>query len=166
MTSFKLLLFCSCFLLAPAARALAQDAIYLDDDALLNRVTKEIDALTQAAEQANAEKKALDENGMGLAEAQHTASAPLASEPDGIAELEWLDQQSLVEQVRLREEYLAAYDKRKQAHDQIPSLIDTRRKRITQAIESFSIAEQQAGDLRPPLAGPTRLRDPSRTSGA
>ena len=45
MRSFKLLLFFSCVLLAQAAPAFAQDAVDLDDGALLSRVKKEIDAL-------------------------------------------------------------------------------------------------------------------------
>ncbi len=56
MRSFKLRLFFSCVLLAQAALSSAQDAIDLDDDALLNRVKKEIDALVLAGDKARAER--------------------------------------------------------------------------------------------------------------
>ncbi len=60
MRSFKLLLFFLCALSVPAALAPAQDAIDLDDDALLDRVATESDALVLAGDKADADKKALD----------------------------------------------------------------------------------------------------------
>ncbi len=109
MRMFKLLLFFSCILMAPAGLASAQDAIDLDDDALLNRVKKEIDALVLAGDKARADRKALEENGASLKEAREAANAPLPAEPGEITELEGLDEQSLLNQVELREEYLKAY---------------------------------------------------------
>ncbi|MCZ6681874.1 MAG: hypothetical protein O7B26_01745, partial [Planctomycetota bacterium] len=70
MSSFKLFLFFSCVLSAPAAFVSAQDAIDLDDVALLNRVKQEIDALVMAGDKARAERKALEQNGASLAEAR------------------------------------------------------------------------------------------------
>ena len=66
MRSFKLLLFFSCVLLASAALAWAQDAIDLGDDALLDRVKKEIDGLVLAGDKVRAERKALEANGASL----------------------------------------------------------------------------------------------------
>ena len=151
MRSFKLLLFFLCVLMAPAALAPAQDAIDLDDDALLDRVTKQIDALVSAGDKADANKKALEENDASLKDAREAANAPLPAEPGEIAELEGLDEQSLLSLVQLREEYLGAYRKRKEQFDRIPSLTETRRKMINQALEAFRGAEQRAGDLRPLL---------------
>ena len=151
MRSFKLLLFFLCVLIAPAGLASAQDAIDLDDDALLDRVEKEIDALVLAGEKADVAKKALDENDASLKEAREAADAPLPAEPGKIAELEGLDEQSLLMQVERRKEYLGTYRKREEQLDQIPDLSDARRKMINQAMEAFRIAEQRAGDLRPLL---------------
>ncbi len=151
MRSFKLLLFFSCVLLAPAALASAQDAIDLDDDALLNRVKKEIDALVLVGDKARAEREALEEVGASLKEAREAANASLPAHPGEITGLEELDEQSLLYQVELREEYLTAYRKRKQQLDQIPSLTDARRKMINQAMEALRSTEQRAGDLRPLL---------------
>ncbi len=152
MRSFKLLLFFSCVLLAPAALASAQDAIDLDDDALLNRVKKEIDVLVLVGDKARAQRKAVEGIGTSLEEAREAAHAPLPAEPGEIAGLEGLDEQSLLIQVELRDEYLNAHRKRKQQLDRIPSLTDARRKMLNQAMEAIRIAEQRAGDLRPLLA--------------
>lgn len=148
MRSFKILLFFSCVLLVQAALASAQDAIDLDDDALLNRVKKENDALVLVGDKARAERKAFEEIGASLTEAREAANAPLPADPGEITGLEGLDVQSLLKQVELREEYLTVYRKRKQQLDRIPSLTDTRRKRINQAMEALRITEQRAGDLR------------------
>ncbi len=102
MRSFKLLLFCSCVLSGYAALASAQDAIDLDDDALLNHVKKEIDALVLAGDKARAEREALEETGASLKEAREAANAPLPADPGEIAGLEGLDEQSLLNQVELR----------------------------------------------------------------
>ncbi len=163
MRLFKLLLFFSCVSLTPAGLGSAQDAIDLDDDALLDRVEKEIDALVPASEKADASKKALDENDASLREARQSANAPLPAKPGEIAGLEELDEQSLLHHVELREEYLGAYRKRKEQFDQIPNLTDTRRKLITQAMEAFRVAEQQAGDLRPLLTELARRVQADRT---
>ncbi|MCZ6654345.1 MAG: mechanosensitive ion channel, partial [Planctomycetota bacterium] len=164
MRSFKLLLFFLCVLSAPAALAPAQDAIDLDDDALLDRVAKEIDALVLAGDKADADKKALDENDASLKEAQAAANAPLPAEPGEIADFEGLDEQSLLDLVQVREEYLGAYSKRKEQRDRIPSLTDARRKMITQAMEAFRSAEQRAGDLRPLLTELARRVEAGRIS--
>jgi small-conductance mechanosensitive channel len=151
MRSFKLLLFFSCVLLAQAALASAQDAIDLDDDALLKRVKTEIDALVLADEKAGLEKKALEENGASLKKAREAANAPLPADPGEVTGLGGLDEPSLLNQVELRKEYLRAYRKRKEQLDGIPSLTDARRKIIHQAMEALRITEQRAGDLRPLL---------------
>ena len=164
MRSFKLLLFFSCILLAPAALASAQDAINLDDDALLDRVRKEIDALVLAGDKARAERKALEENDASLEEARAAADAPLPADPGEITGLERLDEQSLLKQVELREQYLNAYRKRKQQSDRIPGLTDARRKMINQAMEAFRVAEQRAGDLRPLLTELARRIEAGRIS--
>ena len=164
MRSFKLLLFVGCFLLTAAARAPAQDAIDLDDDALLGRVRKEIDALVPAGDNARAEKKALDENGVSLREAREAANAPLPAEPGEITGLEGLDEQALASQLALRDEYLKAYRKRKEQLDELPSRIEARSKMITRAMEAFRIAEQRAGDLRPLLTELARRTKAGRIS--
>ena len=151
MRPFKLLLFFSCVMLVPAALASTQDAIDLDDDTLLGRVKNAIDALVVAGDKARDKRKALEENAVLLREAREAANAPLPAEPGEIRGLEALDEQSLVNHVALRDEYLKAYRKRKEQLDRIPSLSDTRRKMINQAMEPFRIAEQGAADLRPLL---------------
>jgi len=151
MRSFKLLLIFSGILLAPAALALAQDAVDLDDDALLNRVKKGIDALVLAGDKARTEREALEKTGASLEEAREAANAPLPADPGELAGLETLDEQALLHQVELREEYIAAYRKRKQQLDRVPSLTDARRKMINPAMEALRISEQQAGELRPLL---------------
>ena len=164
MRSFNLLLFFSCVLLASAARVSAQDAIDLDDDALLVRVKTEIDALVPAGDKARAEKKDLDENGVSLRDAREAANAPLPAEPGEITGLERLDEQSLANQVALRDEYLKAYRKRKEQSDGLPSKIEARSKMINQAMEAFRIAEQRAADLRPLLAELARRSKAGRIS--
>ncbi|MCH8251671.1 MAG: hypothetical protein IID36_04390, partial [Planctomycetes bacterium] len=161
MKLLNLPLFLSCVLLVPAGLASAQNAIDLDDDALVGRVKTEIDALIEAGEKADAHKKALDENDASLKAAREAANAPLPVEPGEITEL---DEQSLISQVALREEYLGAYRKRKDQLDQIPDLTGDRRKMITQATEAFRIAEQHAGDLRPLLTELARRVQPDRIS--
>ncbi|MCH7808095.1 MAG: mechanosensitive ion channel [Planctomycetes bacterium] len=156
MRSFRLLLFFSFGLLAQAALAQvaftsAQDAIDLDDDALVNRVRKEIDALVPAGDKARSERKALEDIGASLDEAQEAANAPLPADPGEITELEGLDEPSLLHQVELRGKYLAAYRKRKEQLDAIPNMVAARRKMIDPAMEVFRIAEQRAGDLDPLL---------------
>ncbi len=151
MRSFKQLVFFLCMLLAPAAIASAQDAVDLDDDALLSRVKKGIDAVVLVGDKARAEREALEENGARLNEALVAAAAPLPADPGEIVGIEDLDEQSLSNEVELREAYLAAYRKRKQMLDQIPGLTDARRKMINPALEAFRIAEQRADDLRPLL---------------
>ncbi|MCZ6698824.1 MAG: hypothetical protein O7D94_07845, partial [Planctomycetota bacterium] len=151
MSSFKLLLFFSCVLSAPAALVSAQDAIDLDDVVLLNRVKQEIDALVLAGDKARAERKALEQNGASLAEARKAVNAPLPDEPGEITGLEGLDEQSLLNQVELRKKYLKAYRNRMQQRDLIPSLTVDRPKMINQTTEALRIAERQAGDLRPLL---------------
>ncbi|MCH8913973.1 MAG: hypothetical protein IIA33_10460, partial [Planctomycetes bacterium] len=160
MRSFKLLLFFLYVLMAPVL-APAQDAIDLDDDALLERVKNEIDALVLAGEKAAANKKALEENDASLKAAREAANAPLPAEP---GEIEGLDEQSLLNLVALREEYLGAYRKRKEQVDGIPSLTDARRKMIAQAMEAFRIAEQRAADLRPLLTELARRVQADRIS--
>ena len=113
MRSFKLLLFFSYLLLALAGLASAQDAIDLDDGALLNRVKTEIDALGLAGEKDRADREALGEIAASLEEAREAATAPLPPDPGEMTGLEGLDEQSLVNQVELREEFLRAYRKRK-----------------------------------------------------
>ena len=151
MRPVKLLLFFSCVLSAPAASASAQGAIDLNDDALLERVENEIDALVLAGDKARAEAKALEENDAILRQAREAASAPLPAKPGEITGLEQLDEQSLASHVALRDEYLKAYLKRKEQLDEIPSLTEARRKRINQAMPAFRIGEQRAGNLRPLL---------------
>ncbi len=161
MRSFKLLLFFSCVLLAQAALASAQDAIDLDDDALLRRVKKEIAALVLAGDKADLARKALEENGASLKDAREAANAPLPADPGEMTGLWGLDEPSLLNQVELRDEYLKAYRKRKQQLDGIPSLTDARRKMIHQAMEALRVTEQRAGDLRPlltELAGRIKAR--------
>ncbi len=91
MRSFKLLLFFSCVLSAQAALASAQDAIDLDDDALLNRAKKEIYALVLVGDKARADREALEEIGASLKEAREAANAPLPAEPGEITGHEGLD---------------------------------------------------------------------------
>jgi hypothetical protein len=74
-------LFFLCVLLAPAASASAQDAIDLDDGALLDRVKKEIDALVQASDTARPKKEALEEIGVSISEARRAVDAPLPADP-------------------------------------------------------------------------------------
>ncbi len=149
MRSLKLLLLFSCILLTPSALAFAQDTADLDDDALLRRVKKEINALVQAGDKAGKARKALEENGKSLDEAREAADAPLPAEPGATTGLEGLDAQALLEQVELRNVYLNAYRKRKEQLDLIPGLTDARRKLIKQAMEAHRIAERRAGILRP-----------------
>ena len=151
MRSFKLLLFLSCVVLVHAASASAQDAADLDDDALLNRVKKEIDALVLVGDQARAERQALEEISASLREARDAANAPLPADPGEITGLEGLDEQSLLHLVELQEEFLTAYRKRKQQLDRIPSLTDARRTMIKPAMEALRITEQRAGELGPLL---------------
>ena len=80
MRSFKLLLLFSAALLAPAALASAQDTDGLDNEALLNRVTKEIDALVLAGDKARTGREAVEEAAASLTEAQAAANAPLPAE--------------------------------------------------------------------------------------
>ena len=75
MRTLKRLLFFLCVLLAPAASASAQDAIDLDDGALLDRVKKEIDALVLASDIARAKQEALEEIDARLSEARQAADA-------------------------------------------------------------------------------------------
>ncbi len=152
MKSFELLLFLSCVLLAQAPLASAQDAIGLDDEALSNRVKEEIDALVMVGDKARAEREAIEETIANLKEAREAAQAPLPADPGETTGLvERLDERSLLNLVQLREQYLAAYRKRKQQLDLIPSLTDTRRKMINHAMEAVRITEQRAGNLRPLL---------------
>ena len=151
MRSFKLLLLFSCVLSARAALTSAQDAIDPDNDALVNRVKKEIDALVLSGDKARAERAALEENGASLREAREAANAPLPADPGEIAVLERLDEASLLHQVELRGDYLTAYRQRKQQLDRIPSLTGARRNMLNQAMATIRIAEQRAGDLRPLL---------------
>ena len=109
MRLLKRQLFVLCVLLAPAASASAQDAIDLDDGALLDRVKKEIDALVQASDIARAKSEALEEIGAGIREARQAVDAPLPADPGEITGLEGLDEQSLDTQVGLRERHLANY---------------------------------------------------------
>ncbi len=164
MSSFKRLLFFWCVLLAPAALTSAQDAIDLDDDALVSRVRKEIEALVLAGDKARAEREALEETVASLEEAREAANAPLPADPGEMTGLEGLDEQSLLNQVELREEHLKAYRNRKQQLDRIPSLTDARRKLINQAMEAFRIAEQRAADLRPLLTELARRTKAGRIS--
>ncbi len=126
MKSFKLLFFVLCILLAQPALAAAQDAIDLDNEALSNRVKEEIDALVIVGDQSRAEREAIEETIASLKEAREAANAPLPADPGEITGLGGLDEPSLLNQVELREEYLAAYRKRKQQLDRIPSLTDAR----------------------------------------
>ena len=128
MKSFRLLFFVLCVLLAQAAPAAVQDAIDLDDEALLNRVKEEIDALVTMGDKARAEREAIEETIASLKEAREAVLAALPADPGETTELETLDEPSLLNHVELREQYLAAYRKRKQQFDLIPSLTDTRRK--------------------------------------
>ena len=151
MKSFKLLFFVLPVLLAHAAFAAVQDASDLDDEALSNRVKLEIEALVAVGDKARTEREALEETIASLKEARQAARAPLPADPGETTGLATLDEQSLLDQVELRERYLAAYRKRKQQHDLIPSLTDTRRKMIDHAMEAVRITEQRAGDLGPLL---------------
>ncbi len=162
MRSFKLLLSFSCIMLAPAALAYAQDAIALEDDALLSRVSKEIDALLLAGEKSEAERTAVEEAADILTQAREAANAPLPADPGETAGLEELDEQSLLNQVELRGEYLNAYVKRKEQLDRIPSLTDERRKSINSAMEALRITKQRADDLHPLLTELTRRIEVNR----
>ena len=164
MRSFKLPLFFSCVLLALAGLASAQDPIVLDDGELLSRVKKEIDALVLAGDKARAEREALEGIHASIEEARDTATAPLPADPGEIAGLEGLDEPSLVNQAELRKAYLTAYRKRKEQLERIPSLRDTRRKMINQAVEALPMTEQRAGDLRPLLAELARRLTAGRIS--
>ena len=151
MKSFKLLFFVLPVLLAHAAFAAVQDASDLDDEALSNRVKLEIEALVAVGDKARTEREALEETIASLKEARQAVRTPLPADPGETTGLATLDEQSLLDQVELRERYLAAYRKRKQQYDLIPSLTDTRRKMIDHAMEAVRITEQRAGDLGPLL---------------
>ncbi len=151
MRTSKLLLFFSCVLSALPALASDRNATDLNDDALLNRVEKAIEAFVPARDVGKAEREALEENDTSLKEARKAANAPLPAEPGEFTGLEELDEQALLDQVNLRKEYLQAYRKRKEQLDRVPVLTDARRKMISQAMEALRVTEQRAGDLRPLL---------------
>ena len=151
MRSLKRLLFFLCVLLAPAAPASAQDAIDLNDNALLDRVKKEIDALVLANDIARARRDALEENDASLREARYAIDAPLPDDPGEIAGLEGLDEGSLQTQVGLRERHLAIYRQRKQQLERLPGLTDDRRKMIDPAMEAFRLSERLSSQLTPLL---------------
>ena len=154
MTSFKRLLFLSCVWLAYPTLAPAQDAADLDDGALLKRVKNEVEALVVTGDKARGEREALEEADAKLKEALEAVDAPPPTDPSettGLEGLEGLDEPSLLHQVEVRKEYLAAYSQRKEQLEQIPSLTDARRKLIKQALEAHRMAEQRASDLGPLL---------------
>ena len=152
MKSFTLLFLVLFVLPAHATSAAVQDAFDLDDEALSNRVKQEIDALVTVGDKARAEREAVEDTIASLKEARAAARAPLPADPGETAGLATLSEQSLLIQVQLREQYLAAYRTRKQQLDRIPGLSDTRRTMIDHAMEAVRSTEQRAGDLGPLLA--------------
>jgi len=150
--------------LAPAAPASAQDAIDLNDNALLDRVKKEIDALVLANDIARARRDALEENDASLREARYAIDAPLRDDPGEIAGLEGLDERSLQTQVGLRERHLAIYRQRKQQLERLPGLTDDRRKMIDPAMEAFRLSERLSSQLTPLLTELARRIESGRIS--
>ncbi len=151
MRTSKPLLVVSCTLFAPIALLFAQGPAELGDDALLARVSKEIDALVAAGDAVLAEKKSIDENDTALREATVGAAAKLSIEPGSIPAPQGVDEQTWLEEMERRTEYVQAYRKRKKLLEQIPSLTEDRRRLINHALESVRATQDRAAALRPLL---------------
>ena len=140
-----------CVLFAPIHLLLAQGPDELSDDALLSRVSKEIDALVLAGDADLSEVKTLDENETSLREAHAGATAKLSFTPDSVEEPNGVDEQTWLDEMERRTEYLQSYRKREKQLERIPSLTEARRRLLNHALESLDATRQRAADLRPLL---------------